>query len=81
MCLAQGHNAATLVRLEPSVPRSWVKHSTTEPLHFTCEALWVDVVRVNGAPHSDYLRPNTQNLSTMQHAYHSILRYFLDWFC
>ena len=81
MCLVQGHNAATLVRLEPSVPRSWVKHSTTEPLHFTCEALWVDFVRVNRAPHSDNLRPNTQNLSTMQQAYHSILRYFLDWFC
>ena len=33
MCLAQRHNAVTLVSLEPAVPRSWVKHSTTEPLH------------------------------------------------
>ena len=32
MCLAQGHNAATLVRLEHKTPRSRVKHSTTEQL-------------------------------------------------
>ena len=32
MCLAQGHNAVTPVRLEPAVPRSRAKHSTTEPL-------------------------------------------------
>ena len=31
MCLAQGHNAVTRVRLEPA-PRSRVKYSTTEPL-------------------------------------------------
>ena len=31
MCLAQEHNALTLVRLEPAAPRSRVKHSTTEP--------------------------------------------------
>ena len=34
MCLAQGHNAVMWVRLEPAAPRSWVKHSTTEPLRF-----------------------------------------------
>ena len=33
MRLAQGHNAVTLVRLEPATPRSPVKHSTTKPLH------------------------------------------------
>ena len=33
MCLAQGHNAVTPVRLNPAVPRSRVKHSTTQPLH------------------------------------------------
>ena len=33
MCLAQGHNAVTPVRLEPGAPQSQVKHSTTEPLH------------------------------------------------
>ena len=33
MCLAQGHNTLTPVRLEPSAPQSRVKHSTTEPLH------------------------------------------------
>ena len=32
MCLAQGHNAVTLVKLEPAAPQSRVKHSTTEPL-------------------------------------------------
>ena len=32
MCLAQGHNAVTPVRLAPAAPRSRVKHSTTEPL-------------------------------------------------
>ena len=31
MCLAQGHNAVTLVSLEPTAPPSGVKHSTTEP--------------------------------------------------
>ena len=32
MCLAQGHNAEKLVRLEPAAPLSRVKHSTTEQL-------------------------------------------------
>ena len=32
MCLAQGHNVVTPVRLEPAALRSRVKHSTTEPL-------------------------------------------------
>ena len=32
MCLAQGHNAVTPVRLELVAPRCRVKHSTTEPL-------------------------------------------------
>ena len=32
VCLAQGHNAVTSVRLEPATPQSRVKHSTTEPL-------------------------------------------------
>ena len=33
MCLAQGHNSVTPVRLEPASLWSQVKHSTTEPLH------------------------------------------------
>ena len=33
MCLAQGHNAVTPVRLKPASLRSRVKHSTPEPLH------------------------------------------------
>ena len=32
MCLAQGHNAVTTVKLEPAIPRSRYKHSTTKPL-------------------------------------------------
>ena len=32
MCLAQGHNTVTPVRLGPAAPWSRVKHSTTEPL-------------------------------------------------
>ena len=32
MCLAQGHNTVPPVRLEPAIPQSQVKHSTTEPL-------------------------------------------------
>ena len=32
MCLAQGHNAVTQVRLEPATPWPWVKHSSTEQL-------------------------------------------------
>ena len=31
MCLAQGRNAATQVRLEPVTPQSRDKHSITEP--------------------------------------------------
>ena len=37
MSLAQGHNAVTLVILKPAGPRSWVKHTTTEPL---CSLYW-----------------------------------------
>ena len=40
-CLAQGHNTAPLVRLKPTTPRSWVKHSTTEPL---CSLSWFDLI-------------------------------------
>ena len=34
MCLAQGLNTLTPIKLEPSAPRSQVKHSTTEPLRY-----------------------------------------------
>ena len=30
MCVAQGHNVATRVRLEPTTPQSRVKYFTTE---------------------------------------------------
>ena len=39
MCLAQGHMAVTPVSLEPKALRSWVKHSTTDPLR-SLEASW-----------------------------------------
>ena len=32
MCLAQGHNAVTPVKLKSAAPPFRVKHSTTEPL-------------------------------------------------
>ena len=37
MCLAQGHNAVTPVRLKPVAPQSGVKHSTTELLNSDSE--------------------------------------------
>ena len=39
MCLVQGHNTVALVRLKPAVPRSRVKHSTTEPLRSLNDSL------------------------------------------
>ena len=36
MCLAQGHNAVTPVRLKPAASWSQVKHSATEPLSSKC---------------------------------------------
>ena len=36
MCLAQGNNTVTPVRLEPAALRSRVKHSTAEPLRSLC---------------------------------------------
>ena len=45
MCLAQGHNAVTPVRLEPASPRSRVKHSTTEPLRSICSPVRGDKAR------------------------------------
>ena len=40
MCLAQGHNTETPVRLEPAAFRSGVKHSTTEPLSIVAQSVW-----------------------------------------
>ena len=40
--LAQGHNAVTPMRLEPTAPRSRVKHSTTEPLRSHVHELLVN---------------------------------------
>ena len=41
MCLAQGHNTVTLVRLKPTTPLSRVKHSTTEPLRSIVPISWL----------------------------------------
>ena len=46
MCLAQGHNAVTPVRLKLATPRSQDKHSTTEPLHSLWSCLSVDQIIV-----------------------------------
>ena len=48
MCLAQGHNAVTPVRLEPAAPLSRVKHSTTEPLRsLNREIFYVSFIILN----------------------------------
>ena len=39
MCLAQGHNAVTLLNLEPVAPPSQFKLSTTEPLRSPVSAV------------------------------------------
>ena len=36
MCLAQGHNTVTPVRLRPTTPWYQVKHSTIGPLRSHC---------------------------------------------
>ena len=49
VCLAQGHNAVTPVRLVHAAPRSQVKHSTTEPLcsisgiSSDCQKIWIQI--------------------------------------
>ena len=44
MCLAQGHNAVMLVRLEPVTLRSRVKYSTNEPLHSLSHTCNIDTI-------------------------------------
>ena len=39
MCLAEGHNAVTPVRLEPAALQSRVKRSTTEPQHLLLHSI------------------------------------------
>ena len=43
-CLAQGHNAASPVRLKPVTPQSRVKHSTIEPLCSSSSLIWFQTV-------------------------------------
>ena len=43
MCLAQGHNTVTPVRLKPGASRSWVKHSTTDP---QCSYIRIGLIRL-----------------------------------
>ena len=40
--MLKDHNAVTPVRLEPTAYQSWVKHSTTEPLHYQFIQLGLD---------------------------------------
>ena len=48
--LLKDHKAVTPVRLKPAVPRSQVKHSTTEPLRSPLSAsikkIWIKIVKV-----------------------------------
>ena len=50
MCLAQGHNAVTPVRLESAAPRSRVKHYTTEPLRSLLNMPTILVTKVMWEP-------------------------------
>ena len=42
MCLAQGYNTVTQVKLEPATPQSQDKHSTTEPTALLINPLCTD---------------------------------------
>ena len=42
MCLAQGYNAVTQVKLEPATPQSQDKHSTIEPTALLINHLYTD---------------------------------------
>ena len=42
--LLKDHNAVAPVRLEPSAPRSRVKHSTTEPLRSHMAMITCDII-------------------------------------
>ena len=62
MCLAHGHNAVTLVRLEPAAPLSRVKHPTTEPLRslvFYGDTAYT-FIRIIGKPSSDKFNEKSQ---------------------
>ena len=39
--LFKDHNTVTPLRLEPVAPRSWVKHSTTEPLRYQASSRYL----------------------------------------
>ena len=48
MCLAEGQNTVTPVRLKPAAPSSRVKHSTTEPvrsLTYCCFSISTDIFK------------------------------------
>ena len=48
MCLAQGQNTVTPVRLEPTTPGSRVKHSTTEAVRSPLKSLlWIKGIKIH----------------------------------
>ena len=53
--LAQGHKAVTPVRLDPTAPRSQVKHSTTEPLRYQPVPEIVEIIPKPSKMHALYL--------------------------
>ena len=71
MCLAQGHNTVTPVRLEPAAPRSRVKHSITEPLR----SLWIDAVEVKSR--DDFL--NKKNTGRIRFKFSALLSIVVFW--
>ena len=75
MCLAQGNNTETPVRLEPAAPRSGVKHSTTEPLRSVqifCVLKRMLVLRAHNIKLVDYL-----HLKVDKHVKHVTILYHL----
>ena len=60
MCLAQGHNAVTPVKLEPAAPLSRVKHSTTEPLCSQIDIYSVAGIRYICGLVANFPLPNVQ---------------------
>ena len=77
MCLAQGHNAVMPRRLEPTAPRSGVKHSTTEPMRSSSplyntpcyNTVWIYpnsvVALTTNRPGAKYIEKNSNTLQLL----------------
>ena len=73
MCLAQGHNAVTQVRLEPVAPRTQVRHSTTEPPQKQYENIMMGVRGILFYPGSRY--KTLKNLRVLEICIYTLICY------